>query len=267
MCAFSKQKGYTEAFYDEALLSSVKSARQIVPLIMELLPVQSVVDFGCGTGSWLSVFKEHGVQKILGIDLPDAGDAVRQISNQEYLKHDLTTPVNLDFRPDLVMTLEVAEHLPPQCAESFVDTLTGLGDVILFSAAIPHQGGVNHVNEQWPEYWEQKFRARGFTVIDCLREKIWRNEEVAFWYAQNSLLFVRTEKLSQLPKLQELAAYTNANLLTRIHPKMYVKTRGSLASLKVVVMRAVWNRLPKFIRFRLVRYLGQRIWEQMNTSY
>ena len=54
---------------------------------------------------------------------------------------------------DLVLSLEVAEHLPSECAEAFVESLVNLGPVILFSAAIPYQGGENHVNEQWPEYW------------------------------------------------------------------------------------------------------------------
>jgi hypothetical protein len=88
------------------------------------------------------------------------------------------------------MSLEVAEHIHPEAAAIFVDSLVRLAPVILFSAAIPGQGGVNHVNEQWSEYWVERFEQRGYEVIDCIRKKLWQNKGVLWSYAQNILLFV-----------------------------------------------------------------------------
>ena len=65
-------------------------------------------------------------------------------------QRDLAQPLQIDRRFDLALSLEVAEHLPPECGSEFVQTLTDLSSVILFSAAIPFQGGTDHLNEQWP---------------------------------------------------------------------------------------------------------------------
>ena len=92
-------------------------------------------------------------------------------------------------RYDLAISIEVAEHIEPGNAEEFVRLLTGLSDTVLFSAAIPGQGGTGHVNEQWPEYWAALFRASGYGAMDCLRTKIWDDAQIPFWYRQNCLIF------------------------------------------------------------------------------
>jgi 2-polyprenyl-3-methyl-5-hydroxy-6-metoxy-1,4-benzoquinol methylase len=65
----------------------------------------------------------------------------------------LIQPLDLEKEFDLVVSLEVAEHLPASAADQFVNTLVKHGKKILFSAAIPGQGGQDHLNEQWPDYW------------------------------------------------------------------------------------------------------------------
>ncbi|HEY9662067.1 MAG TPA: methyltransferase domain-containing protein, partial [Allocoleopsis sp.] len=163
---------YTRNFYDSLHEGSRQSARAIVPIVMELIQPKSVLDVGCGTGNWLAVFHEYGIEDYLGID----GDYVDlddlQISKQRFIPHDLKEPLPLDRTFDLVMTVEVAEHLPADLAEPFVKSLTRLSPVILFSAAIPQQGGTGHINEQWLEYWVERFQQQGYTAIDCLRDKI-----------------------------------------------------------------------------------------------
>jgi len=56
----------------------------------------------------------------------------------------------------------VAEHIHPDFADTLVDSLTCHGRLVLVSAARPGQGGCGHLNEQMPEYWVEKFAARGF---------------------------------------------------------------------------------------------------------
>jgi SAM-dependent methyltransferase len=181
---------YTHGYHENLQNRARNSAREIAPLLMELLRPASVVDVGCGLGSWLRVFQENGVNDILGID----GDYVRledlEIAREQFCQFDLGCPLRLERRFDLVVSLEVAEHLPPDSAEVFVESLSRLGPVVLFSAAIPEQGGRQHVNEQWPAYWSALFQAQGFVCIDCLRSRIWNNPKVAYWYKQNTLLFV-----------------------------------------------------------------------------
>jgi SAM-dependent methyltransferase len=181
---------YDASFF--ALLSrgATASARQIMPIVLEFVDARSVVDVGCGTGAWLAVAAEHGIEDFLGIDgeWVDAGQL--QIPEERFVARDLREPLQLGRRFDLAMSLEVAEHLPPESAETFVESLTRLAPAVLFSAAIPWQGGVNHVNEQWPEYWARTFRSRGFRPLDVIRPRVWHNTAVEWWYAQNTLLFV-----------------------------------------------------------------------------
>ena len=168
----------------------------------------------------LSVFKSLGIRECLGID----GDYVNtdrlEISQEEFQSFALDTPLKLDRTFDLVVSLEVAEHLPPESARTFIDSLTDLGSVVMFSAAIPLQGGTNHVNEQWPSYWAQLFQERGYVAVDCLRYKIWNNEHVEPWYAQNILIFVRRDCIGHYPLLERELKHTNVSELAMVHPKI-----------------------------------------------
>lgn len=184
---------YSTRFFADHEAGALRSARAVVPLVVDLLRPASVVDVGCGLGSWLSVFREHGADDVLGID----GDYVDRdslaIPFERFVTHDLTQPVELGRTFDLAVSLEVAEHLPPEAAQTLVDSLARLAPAILFSAAIPEQDGVGHVNTQWPSYWRALFAPRGFRPVDCIRHRIWENDEVEFWYRQNMLLFAQAE--------------------------------------------------------------------------
>ena len=99
----------------------------------------------------------------------------------------------------LAQSFEVAEHLDQQYALNFVKLLTSCADIVLFSAAIPYQGGVCHINEREPGYWAELFRQCGYECFDCLRPRIWSEESVLWWYRQNLLVFVHKDKVSSLP--------------------------------------------------------------------
>src|ERR1700693_297551 len=103
-------KPYSKAFYDETLITALRSARQIVPLVLELIPVTSVVDVGCGPAAWLSIFKTSGIPVVLGIDSTAVDQSTLQINVDEFLKHDLTKPLFLEKKFDLAISLEVSEH-------------------------------------------------------------------------------------------------------------------------------------------------------------
>ena len=99
----------------------------------------------------------------------------------------LRMPIHLERRFDLVLCLEVAEHLPADSAPTLIDSLVSLGPVIVFSAAIPYQGGTHHVNEQRPEYWARHFATKEYVPVDFLRRQIWQLHDVEWFYAQNIL--------------------------------------------------------------------------------
>src|SRR5918999_372999 len=177
-------QSYTKEFYNAQKEGSRRSAEIIIPLVLALVKPQSVIDVGCGVGTWLSVFKKLGVEDVFGIDGEHVDRSMLEIPGEQFLALDLSRPIQIDRQFDLVVSLEVAEHLPKQCAKTFVESLTKLGSVSLFSAAIPFQGGTCHVNEQWPDYWANYFRENDYEVIDCIRKRVWQNDKIEWWYSQ-----------------------------------------------------------------------------------
>jgi hypothetical protein len=160
-----------------------------------------------------------GAPDILGIDGPHVSADLR-ISPNSFLAHDLTKELHLDRRFDLAMSIEVAEHLEPAHARRFVADLVRLAPAVLFSAAIPGQGGAHHVNEQWPPYWIELFAEHGYTAVDCIRPRFWDDPAVHYWYAQNMFLMV-AEDLAVAPKMVALVARQPQLPARVVHPGMF----------------------------------------------
>ena len=188
---------YSSSFYEQLNNSSLESAKEIVPLLLELFSPQSVVDMGCGLGQFLSVFRDCGMRDILGVE----GEWVKEVLNplpDWLLVHNLEEPLVLKKSYDLVLCLEVAEHLDYKFSETLVQSLTKASSRIVFSAAIPGQGGTGHINLQSPEYWARKFADYGFFLEHDLRSRIWKNSKIAPWYRQNLLIYARGLQTDQL---------------------------------------------------------------------
>jgi 2-polyprenyl-3-methyl-5-hydroxy-6-metoxy-1,4-benzoquinol methylase len=219
---------YTSAFFGGQRGLSRRSAELVLPMIIAEIKPSTVIDVGCGVGTWLAVLAESGVADVWGIDGDYVERSLLQIPQERFLAHDLTKPVHLERRFDLVLCLEVAEHLPADSAPTLIDSLVSLGPVILFSAAIPYQGGINHVNEQWPEYWARHFAARGYAAVDCVRRQIWQLDDVQWYYAQNILLFVERGCLKSNSFLRREAENTPATPMSLVHPAKYLELVSQL---------------------------------------
>ncbi|MDR3529467.1 MAG: methyltransferase domain-containing protein, partial [Rhodopila sp.] len=215
---------YGARFYEDHADGSLRSARVVLGQVFGWLSPGTVVDVGCGVGTWLLAARELGAKQVLGLDGDYVDRDQLRISPADFLavdmeRQDLRAVLPPHHVPpfDLVMCLEVAEHLSAGRAAGFVRELTRLGDVVLFSAAIPFQGGVHHVNEQWPEYWALLFAGEGYQCLDPLRRGLWYRDDIEWWYAQNALLFVRrgSAALARIPGGQ---ADTNAPLAL-VHPQ------------------------------------------------
>lgn len=213
---------YSNNFYATYAEKSYRSAAAILPFVKDLISPDRIVDIGCGVGTWLSAWEAMGVREILGLDGDYVDRSALLISRDRFIAMDLSEPSCLAGAPfDLAQSLEVAEHLPSASASKFVRFLCSLAPVVLFSAAIPHQGGTNHVNEQWPEYWAALFSENGYQVFDILRSKVWNNDDVEYYYAQNVFLYVDQAKLQQYPLLHAQAPLFDRTSLSRVHPRRW----------------------------------------------
>ena len=228
-------KDYSSTFYSAYADDSLTSAREVLRLVQQIVDPKSVVDVGCGIGTWLKAWMELGVADVLGMD----GSYVRReellIPPDRFKGVDLSAALAPAGRFDLVQSLEVAEHLPEARAEDFVKFLCSLGDVVLFSAAIPYQGGTHHINEQWPEYWAELFARRGFVTLDVVRDLVWDNRQVSYYYAQNAFLFVRPERMGAL-RLPDNALPTRPQMpLSRVHPMKWIEKNTKPLGLRQAV--------------------------------
>ena len=194
---------YTPNFYAGQADGSERSAAAVAPVVLGLLPpIRSMVDVGCGVGTWAKVFQQCGVVEVVGIDGSYVDKSQLRIPLDAFKPTDLSKPLDVERTFDLAISLEVAEHLPPERAGSFVSDLTSLAPFVIFSAAVPGQGGANHLNEQWPDYWIALFAEHGYRMFDCIRPRIWNDDRVEYWYRQNaSYLFAAVARFRFLSEV------------------------------------------------------------------
>jgi SAM-dependent methyltransferase len=169
----------------------------------------SLLDVGCGTGTWLFVAQMLGIDDIVGVDGVEIAADRLLMPAEAFRVVDLTTPWTLARKFDIALCLEVAEHLDPHAGRLLVETLTAHADEIVFSAACPGQPGQHHVNCQWPVYWQRLFNGYGFACSDAIRWKIWNDPDVDVWYRQNMFVARR-----------DAAAGTEERLKAVIHPDL-----------------------------------------------
>jgi len=196
----NKNNDYSDQYRED--IDSRRSAEEIFKHI-DLTDVESVIDFGCNTGAWLSVLPDT-ITKV-GVDF---GVPREKLLIQNYIDHDLRKPFPAHQLFDLVINVEVAEHLEERYADTLVDTLCNhAGGLILFSAACPGQGGLHHYNEKWASWWAEKFEKRGFYPSTLLREKISNNKNIDIWYCNNIIVYSRHKILT--------------GELDYVHPELY----------------------------------------------
>jgi hypothetical protein len=257
---------YGKNFFDTISGASLKSARQILPLVFDKIRPTSMLELGSGTGAWTLVATEQGVAECLAID----GDWVREedllISKKSFRRHNLEKPLNLPRRFDLVISLEVAEHLSQSAADNFVTSLTSHGDIVLFGAATKFQGGTHHLNEQWPQYWIDKFGACGFNCFDVIRPLFWNNHDVSFYYKQNTFLFVRRTRNHDLQnRLKSLHAdlYARSSDFCFIHPSKFER----VANYEVVSLHRFLPKLPNIFFVQLPVAIFKRMSGRISTLF
>jgi SAM-dependent methyltransferase len=240
---------YTDEFYDMHLMQSLDSARIVLGYLFSFWKPASIVDVGCGRGTWLKAAHELGCERLTGLDGHWNSAEKMVLPNILFQPADLNLSLNLSGdRFDLAMSLEVAEHLTPHYSENFVETLTSAADAVLFSAAYTGQPGDDHINTRPHSFWAELFLNRGYVVFDIFRPKFWDDSTVRPWYRQNTFLYVRkSHPLFSSLTAENLAYSESKNFLDCIHPWLYECALSEIRAYRLAFPNAQlqqWVALP-----------------------
>jgi SAM-dependent methyltransferase len=244
-------KLYGTPFHSDRHERTLHAAQTVLGSILDRLSVNSVIDFGCGVGTWLEAAKRLGVSDVVGVEGNWIERDLSQIDQDEMTVHNLLEPYGGRRRYDLAISLEVAEHLPEARAAPFVKELCRASDRVLFSAAVPGQGGVGHANEQWQSYWATRFSEWDYRPLDYVRPRIWSEPNIDWWYKQNILLYVAKSKYEETRVALESESSFYANQVDLIHPELYLRYQREMESFWFL-----YGRMKIVLRERLERRLG-----------
>jgi SAM-dependent methyltransferase len=238
---------YDQKFIRYAATSSRYGASKVIPVVLSALDVGSVLDVGCAGGGWLSEWKQAGIADVFGVDGAYVDPADLEIEAERFKAADLAHPFDLGRTFDLVQSLEVAEHIDESDSGVFVANLVRhAGRFILFSAAVPGQGGEYHVNEQPYDFWRERFAKNGYSAFDFVRPRIAGDSGISFWYRYNIILFVKNEHAADLNPIVKATRIPDGGPVADISSRWFklrknivralsAKTRDRLARLKARV--------------------------------
>jgi SAM-dependent methyltransferase len=242
---------------------AIDASSRVLPIVFGLFDVHSVLDVGCGTGAWLATAGQLGAERLTGVDAGWAKDWLEDTDMLDragftFVPHDLRSARRIDAtdRHDLVISLEVAQHLPEWRAPSFVEELCTASTKVLFSSAVPRQFPPLDsimINNQWQSYWAALFRSHDFLPCDVIRPLVWHDEGIADYYRQNTLLYVHRSEHDTVLQAAAARLEKPLMLLDAVHPTCWMRRsregldppgfRESLRVARAAFVRAIRKRL------------------------
>lgn len=222
---------YDALFYEYQREGSKRSAMALLPQVTAMLRIGNVLDVGCGAGAWLAAYPSLGLTDYIGVDGDYVDRSMLLVEPEKFLPHDISRPFDLGRQFDLVQCLEVGEHVPTAASATLVDNIVRHGRHALFSAAVPGQGGEDHINEQPYEYWRDLFAARGFRLFDFVRPRVQDDLAIEPWYRYNVLFFCRDDAIGALPKEVAATRVADAAPVADCSPAAYRLRKAVIRSL------------------------------------
>ena len=214
---------YDIPYYSNRDAKTRFAAERILQILFESVRPSSLIDIGCGVGTWAAVASELGVDHYLCVDGPWVDRETLVVPESRFRSVDIEDISSIEGKWELSICLEVAEHLSESAGDRLIHWVCAHSDLALFSAAIPGQMGRGHKNEQWQSYWVQRFNSLEFYSIDLIRPKIWGDPDIPYWYKQNTILYI--SKSCEHFTEQSTTPHESFAALNVVHPVLWTKQR------------------------------------------
>jgi SAM-dependent methyltransferase len=221
---------YHPHYHDEKVTPARRAAERILPIVFSVVDVSSIVDVGCGPGSWLAAARDMGVPLLTGVEGEWAIEwfGENRTGACDFELANLEDELRLPATFDLAICIEVIEHLSPTRGESFVGDLCRCAANVLFGAAVPGQRGPNHLNTRWTSYWAECFAAHGYRPVDVVRPHVWGDDDLLVHYRQNPVLFVSEDVYAVTNRRALAMGPPPLAALDRVHPALFTKRSNEL---------------------------------------
>jgi len=186
---------YDSKYFKKKYFKLRKWETKIGKDIVKRFAIKSILDLGCGIGSFLSGAVLVGCEDVIGIELNYENSKKYIVKNIfPYIKYgDITKDINLKRQFDCVISIEVAEHLSPGETDSFIKNLVYYSrKYIIFSAAAPGQPGRGHINLRKRSLWIRDIVSHGVVVRkDLVKEcrRKWRKLGSPGYLLENLIIF------------------------------------------------------------------------------
>lgn len=186
---------YDEEFFKRYYVRDnyIQDHKILAKAIVKIFSPKSVIDIGCGSGQILWWLKTKYNISVLGYEGSPAAAKLWKPEIRDHIRlADCAVAIQDDFKADVVVCLEVAEHLREHEAGPLVNNICRLSSkYVIFSAAPPGQGGKNksHFNEQPWEYWAKKFKTYSFKLDQHVNRKFHKFVDDRLrcsWYRTNT---------------------------------------------------------------------------------
>jgi len=190
-----KKPNYDNKYYKKKYIKYRSWEKDIGRNIVSMFQPKSILDLGCGIGSYLEGALEGGCKDLYGIEL-NYDKAKKYITKNIsfYIKSgDITKELNLKKKFDCVLSIEVAEHVEMSQVSFFINNIIRYAEkYILFTAAPPGQPGRGHINLKKKNFWIKYIEDKGVTYKDEIVQqcvKAWSDFNTPLYILQNLMVF------------------------------------------------------------------------------
>jgi SAM-dependent methyltransferase len=189
------EKMYDPKYYERHFNEYREWEIRLAKFFSDRYKINSVIDIGCGVGSYLEGHVRSGVTKVRGLEYnyKSAVGYFPDILKPHISYADATKPLDINDKFDCAWSVEVAEHIMPSGTEQFIDNLTSLTEnYILLTAAPPGQSGTGHIKLREKQFWIDAIKAKGFDYLEdevkVLQEE-WKKLGAEWYITKNVMLF------------------------------------------------------------------------------